>query len=164
MRSMRLMKAASGKASLDILGFYDQQHTANTWWGFAKVHIAGLPTAGALALAANFIASESTPQGLSNLSWASGRLSIEAAAMMDMLSTEVLDRKSELAVQNPASIKQAPSAISHMHQRFVERAEFGNTGIGDTIGGDAFGGPNIQSMLWSLWKMGRCDLAEQVCK
>mmetsp|Transcript_37281 Transcript_37281/g.69403 ORF Transcript_37281/g.69403 Transcript_37281/m.69403 type:complete len:549 (-) Transcript_37281:94-1740(-) len=132
----------------------------------------------ALSSAAIPIISDFTPQGLSNTSWAFARLCLEATPLMDALSAEVLARKSEFAVQNLASIAWAFSAISYMHQPFLEalasaaistepvgrfvRTQSHREGVGETPGGDAFGGPNIQSVLWSLWKMKRCDLTAQV--
>jgi len=81
---------------------------------------------------------------------------------MDALSAEALSRLSEFGMQNLASIAWSFSAIGFTHQPFLEAIASAALATGEFLDGNGFGSPNIQSLLWSLWKMERHDLAQRV--
>jgi len=65
-------------------------------------------------------------------------------------------------MQNLASIAWSFSAISFRHQPFLEAIASAALATGEFLNGNGFGGSNIQSLLWPLWKMERHDLAQRV--
>mmetsp|Transcript_111100 Transcript_111100/g.309401 ORF Transcript_111100/g.309401 Transcript_111100/m.309401 type:complete len:119 (-) Transcript_111100:1261-1617(-) len=81
---------------------------------------------------------------------------------MPALAAESLSRRSEFPVLNLASIAWSFSAIALKHQPFLEALSSAARRSSDSRDSVAFSGPNIQSVLWSLWKMGRSDLAQAV--
>uniref|UniRef100_A0A7S4QMP1 RNA-editing substrate-binding complex 6 protein domain-containing protein n=2 Tax=Alexandrium monilatum TaxID=311494 RepID=A0A7S4QMP1_9DINO len=118
----------------------------------------------ALSSEAIAIITEFTPQGISNTSWAFAKLAFEAWPLIHSLAAESLARKSEFAVQNLASIAWSFASINLKHQPFMESLASAARRISDASGVQGFGGPNIQSLLWSLWRMKRSDLAQAVCR
>mmetsp|Transcript_48001 Transcript_48001/g.148156 ORF Transcript_48001/g.148156 Transcript_48001/m.148156 type:complete len:543 (-) Transcript_48001:115-1743(-) len=126
--------------------------------------MADLPLLDALSSAAIPIITEFTPQGLSNTSWSYARLSIEARPLMHAIAAEALKRKNEFAVQNLASIAWSFATINLKDQPFLEALASAARRTSDAADTQGFGGPNIQSLLWSLWRMERSDLAQAVCE